>query len=162
MSKNIKFSSYMKILPLIFIFLMAFIQNVRAELSAIECHLIEITRANQTNDVSHIGYHYDLIINLEENSVSKFIPIQKFFAANQRFDNMTITSKSDDQNSFNFERVSENNSYPDQTNKYYYSLTDNMKELTVKIIQFDKSKDKMVVDEYSRKYKCKKITKVAP
>ena len=146
----------MKILPLIFIFFTAFIQNVWAEPNTIECHLIEITRANQTNDVSHIGYHYDLIINLEENSVSKFIPIQKFFAANQRFDNMTITSKSDDQNSFNFERVSENNSYPGQTNKYYYSLTDNMKELTVKIIQFDKSKDKMVVDDYSRKYKCKK------
>ena len=152
----------MKTLSLIFIFLMAFIQNVWAELNTIECHLIEITRANQTNDVSHIGYHYDLIINLEENSVSKFIPIQKFFAANQRFDNMTITSKSDDQNSLNFERVSKNNSYPDQTNKYYYSLTDNMKELTVKIIQFDKSKEKMVVDEYSRKYKCKKIIKVAP
>ena len=146
----------MKTLSLIFIFLMAFIQNVWAELNTIECHLIEITRANQTNDVSHIGYHYDLIINLEENSVSKFIPIQKFFAANQRFDNMTITSKSDDQNSFNFERVSENKSYPGQTNKYYYSLTDNMKELTVKIIQFNKSVDKMTADEYSRKYTCKK------
>ena len=69
---------------------------------------------------------------------------------------MKISSKFDDQNSLNFERVSENNSYPDQTNKYYYSLTDNMEELTVKIIQFDKSKDKMVVDKYSRKYKCKK------
>ena len=146
----------MKILSLIFIFLTTFIQNVWAELNTIECHLIEITRANQTNDVSHIGYHYDLIINLEENSVSKFIPIQKFFAANQRFDNMTITSKSDDQNSFNFERVSENKSYPDQMNKYYYSLTDNMKELTVKIIQFNKSVDKMTADEYSRKYACKK------
>ena len=146
----------MKILPLIFIFLTAFIQNVWAELNTIECYLIEITRANQTNDVSHIGYHYDLIINLEENSVSKFIPIQKFFVANQRFDNMTITSKSDDQNSFNFERVSENTSYPGQTNKYYYSLTDNMKELTVKIIQLNKSVDKMKADEYSRKYTCKK------
>ena len=146
----------MKILPLIFIFFTAFIQNVWAEPNTIECHLIEITRANQTNDVSHIGYHYDLIINLEKNSVSKFIPIQKFFAANQRFDNMTVTSKSDDQNSLNFERISENNSYPDQTNKYYYSLTDNMKELTVRIIQFDKSKDKLVVDKYSRKYACKK------
>ena len=69
---------------------------------------------------------------------------------------MTITSKSDDQNSFNFERVSENKSYPDQMNKYYYSLTDNMKELTVKIIQFNKSVDKMTADEYSRKYACKK------
>ena len=156
MSKNFKFNYSMKILSLIFIFLAAFIQNVWAELNIIECHLIEITRANQTNDVSHIGYHYDLIINLEENSVSKFIPIQKFFAANQRFDNMTITSKSDDQNSFNFERVSENKSYPDQMNKYYYSLTDNMKELTVKIIQFNKSVDKMTADEYSRKYACKK------
>ena len=156
MSKNFKSDYSVKTLFLIFIFLMAFIQNVWAELSTIECHLIEITRANQTDDVSHIGYHYDLIINLKENSVSKFIPIQKFFAANQRFDNMKISSKFDEQNSLNFERVSENNSYPDQTNKYYYSLTDNMKELTVKIIQFDKSKDKMVVDEYSRKYKCKK------
>jgi len=156
LSKNFKFNYSMKILSLIFIILTAFIQNVWAELSTIECHLIEITRASQTDDVSHIGYHYDLIINLKENSVSKFIPIQKFFAANQRFDNMKISSKFDDQNSLNFERVSENNSYPDQTNKYYYSLTDNMKELTVKIIQFDKSKDKMVVDEYSRKYKCKK------
>ena len=156
MSQNFKSNYSMKILSLIFIFLTAFIQNVWAELNTIECHLIEITRANQTNDVSHIGYHYDLIINLEENSVSKFIPIQKFFAANQRFDNMTITSKSDDQNSFNFVRVSKNNSYPDQTNKYYYSLTDNMKELTVKIIQFNKSVDKMTADEYSRKYACKK------
>ena len=156
MSKNFKFNYFMKILSLIFIILTAFIQNVWAELTTIECYLIEITRENQTDDVSHIGYHYDLIINLEKNSVSKFIPIQKFFAANQKFDNMTITSKSDDQNSLNFERVSENNSYPDQTNKYHYSLTDNMKELTVKIIQFDKSKDKMVVDKYSRKYKCKK------
>ena len=156
MSKNFKFNYSMKILSLIFIFLAAFIQNVCAESNTIECHLIEITRANQTNDVSHIGYHYDLIINLEKNSVCKFIPIQKFFAANQKFDNMTITSKSDDQNSLNFERVSENNSYPDQTNKYHYSLTDNMKELTVKIIQFDKSKAKMVVDKYSRKYACKK------
>ena len=146
----------MKILSLIFIFLAAFIQNVWAEPNTIECHLIEITRANQTNDVSHIGYHYDLIINLEKNSVSKFIPIQKFFTANQRFDNMTITSKFDDQNSFNFERVSENKSYPGQTNKYYYSLTDNMKELTVKIIQFNKSVDKITADEYSRKYACKK------
>lgn len=146
----------MKTLSLIFIFLMAFIQNVWAELNTIECHLIEITRANQTNDVSHIGYHYDLIINLKENSVSKFIPIQKFFAANQRFDNMTITSKSDDQNSFTFERVSENKSYPGQTNNYYYSLNDNMKELTVKIIQFNKSVDKITADEYSRKYACKK------
>ena len=146
----------MKILPLIFIFFTAFIQNVWAEPNTIECHLIEITRANQTNDVSHIGYHYDLIINLEKNSVSKFIPIQKFFTANQRFDNMTITSKFDDQNSFNFERVSENKSYPGQTNKYYYSLTDNMKELTVKIIQFNKSVDKITTDEYSRKYACKK------
>ena len=156
MSKNFKFNYSMKILSLIFIILTAFIQNVWAELTTIECHLIEITRANQADDVSHIGYHYDLIINLKENSVSKFIPIQKFFAANQRFDNMKISSKFDEQNSLNFERVSENNSYPDQTNKYYYSLTDNMKELTVKIIQFDKSKDKVVVDEYSRKYKCKK------
>jgi len=156
LSKNFKFNYSMKILSLIFIILTAFIQSVWAELSTIECHLIEITRANQTDDVSHISYHYDLIINLKENSVSKFIPIQKFFAANQRFDNMKISSKFDDQNSLNFERVSENNSYPDQTNKYYYSLSDNMKELTVKIIQFDKSKDKMVVDEYSRKYKCKK------
>ena len=146
----------MKILPLIVIFLTAFIQNIWAEPNTIECHLIEITRANQTNDVSHIGYHYDLIINLEKNSVSKFIPIQKFFTANQRFDNMTITSKFDDQNSFNFERVSENKSYPGQMNKYYYSLTDNMKELTVKIIQFNKSVDKMTADEYSRKYTCKK------
>ena len=146
----------MKILPLIFIFFTAFIQNVWAEPNTIECHLIEITRANQTNDVSHIGYHYDLIINLEKNSVSKFIPIQKFFIANQRFDNMTITSKFDDQNSFNFERVSKNKSYPGQMNKYYYSLTDNMKELTVKIIQFNKSVDKMTTDEYSRKYACKK------
>ena len=146
----------MKILSLIIIILTAFIQNVWAELNTIQCHLIEITRANQTDDVSHIGYHYDLIINLKENSVSKFIPIQKFFAVNQKFDNMKISSRFDNQNSLNFERVSENNSYPDQTNKYYYSLTDNMKELTVKIIQFDKSKDKMVVDEYSRKYKCKK------
>ena len=69
---------------------------------------------------------------------------------------MTITSKSDDQNSFNFVRVSENKSYPGQTNKYYYSLTDNMKELTVKIIQFNKSVDKITTDEYSRKYACKK------
>ena len=152
----------MKILSLIFIILTAFIQNVWAELSTIECHLIEITGENQTDDVSHIGYHYDLIINMKENSVSKFITIQKFFAANQRFDNMKISSKFDDQNNLNFERVSENNSYPDQTNKYYYSLTDNMKELTVKIIQFDKSKDKVVVDEYSRKYKCKKITEATP
>jgi len=156
LSKNFKFNYSMKILSLIFIFLAAFIQNVWAELNIIECHLIEITRANQTNDVSHIGYHYDLIINLEENSISKFIPIQKFFSANQNFENIKISSISDDQNSLNFERVSENNSYPDQKNKYHYSLTDNMKELTVKIIQFDKSKDKMVVDEYSRKYKCKK------
>ena len=104
MSQNFKSNYSMKILS--FIFLMAFIQNVWAELNTIECHLIEITRANQTNDVTHIGYHYDLIINLEENSVSKFIPIQKFFAVNQNFDNMTITSKSDDQNSLNFERVS--------------------------------------------------------
>ena len=74
----------------------------------------------------------------------------------ENFENIKISSISDDQNSLNFERVSENKSYPDQINKYYYSLTDNMKELTVKIIQFDKSKDKMVVDEYSRKYKCKK------
>ena len=156
MSKNFKFNYSMKILSLIFIFLAAFIQNVCAEPNTIECHLIEITRANQTDDVSHIGYHYDLIINLKENSVSKFIPIQKFFAANQRFDNMKISSKFDEQNSLNFERVSENNSYPDQTNKYYYSLTDNMKELTVKIIQFNKSVDKITTDEYSRKYACKK------
>ncbi len=162
MSKNLKFNYSMKILSLIIIILTAFIQNVWAELNTIQCHLIEITRANQTDDVSHIGYHYDLIINLKENSVSKFIPIQKFFAVNQKFDNMKISSRFDNQNSLNFERVSENNSYPDQTNKYYYSLTDNMKELTVKIIQFDKSKDKMVVDEYSRKYKCKKITEAAP
>ncbi len=146
----------MKILSFISIFTIVFIHNVWAGLNTIQCHLIEITRANQTNDVSHIGYYYDLIINLEENSVSKFIPIQKFFAVNQKFENMKITSKSDDQKSLNFERVSKNNSYPDQTNKYHYSLTDNMKELTVKIIQFDKLKDKMLVDEYSRKYKCKK------
>jgi len=131
-------------------------QNIQANEKTIQCNLIETERDNFVKDVRHLEYHYDLIINLEQNKIIKFIPPQKFFNESQIYDDILVNTDNENQNEFNFSRVATNNRYPHQENLYSYSLTDNMQFLDVVVTQFDISSIRTQTDRYSRKYECKK------
>jgi hypothetical protein len=131
-------------------------QNIQANEKTIQCNLIETERDNIVKDVRHLEYHYDLIINLEQNKIIKFIPPQKFFNESQIYDDILVNTDNENQNEFNFSRVATNNRYPHQENLYSYSLTDNMQFLDVVVTQFDISSIRTQTDRYSRKYECKK------
>ena len=131
-------------------------QNLQANEKIIQCNLIEIIRDNIIKDVRHLEYHYDLIINLEQNKIIKFIPPQKFFNESQIYDDILVIMDNENKNELNFNRVATNNRYPHQENLYSYSLTDNMQFLDVVVTQYDISSIRTQTDRYSRKYECKK------
>ena len=131
-------------------------QNLQANEKIIRCNLIEIIRDNIIKDVRHLEYHYDLIINLEQNKIIKFIPPQKFFNESQIYDDILVIMDNENKNELNFNRVATNNRYPHQENLYSYSLTDNMQFLDVVVTQYDISSIRTQTDRYSRKYECKK------
>ena len=131
-------------------------QNLQANEKTIQCNLIEIIRDNIVKDVRDLEYHYDLIINLEQNKIIKFIPPQKFFNESQIYDDILVNTDNENQNELNFNRVATNNRYPHQENLYSYSLTDNMQFLDVVVTQYDISSIRTQTDRYFRKYECKK------
>ena len=101
-------------------------QNLQANEKTIQCNLIETIRDNTIRDVRHLEYHYDLIINHEQNRIIKFIPPQKFFNESQIYDDILVDTDNENQDELKFSRVATNTRYPDQENLYSYSLTDNM------------------------------------
>ena len=131
-------------------------QNLQANEKTIQCNLIETIRDNTIRDVRHLEYHYDLIINHEQNRIIKFIPPQKFFNESQIYDDILVDTDNENQDELKFSRVATNTRYPDQENLYSYSLTDNMQFLDVVVTQFDISSIRTQTDKYSRKYECKK------
>ena len=132
--------------------------NAYAKTLTIKCTLFEISRDNNTTNLSHLEYHYDLMIDFDKEIVSKFIPTQKFFSSNQWFENMRITFNNKTKENLIFERVATNTEYPNQENVYSYLLSNDMKSLIVNIIQYEITSDRKIQDKYSRVYDCIKKT----
>ena len=130
--------------------------SLHAEKLSIECNLLTITRENKTSDLSHLEYHYDLVIDHENKKISKFIPAQNFFMVSQRWENMNISLGTENNADVIFSRIAVNDSYPNQENNYLYLLTNNMRSLIVDITQYEVLPKKKIKNKYSRKYQCQK------